>query len=67
MHFTIEDLSTTDVARIDGAAALLHAAFAPLGVWTTMEEARDEVLVSIDADKVSRVAQLPRRWPARRG
>ena len=56
MHLTIEDLSATDDARIDEAAGLLHAAFAPLGVWTAMEEARKEVLVSIDADKVSRVA-----------
>ena len=43
MHFTIEDLAATDSARIEGAAALLHAAFAPLGVWTTMAEAREEV------------------------
>ena len=56
MPFTIEDLTATDTARIEGAAALLHAAFAPLGVWTTMTEARQEVLTSIDADKVSRVA-----------
>ena len=56
MPFTIEDLGTTDAARIDGAAALLHAAFSPLGVWTTMTEAREEVVVSISAEKISRVA-----------
>lgn len=56
MQCTIEDLSTTDVARVYGAAALLHAAFAPLDVWTTLEEAPQEVRVSIDSDKVSRVA-----------
>jgi aminoglycoside 6'-N-acetyltransferase I len=56
MRFTIEHLAATDSARIEGSAALLHAAFTPLGVWATMEEARDEVVVSISADKVSRVA-----------
>ena len=56
MQFKIEDLSATDAARIDGAAALLHAAFSPLGVWTTMAEARDEVVVSISGEKISRVA-----------
>ncbi len=56
MQFTIDDLNATDAARIEGAAALLHAAFSPLGVWTTMAEAREEVVVSICADKISRVA-----------
>ncbi len=56
MQFTIEDLTATDGARIEGAAALLHAAFSPLGVWTTMAEAREEVVVSISAEKISRVA-----------
>lgn len=56
MQFTIEDLTATDNARIEGAAALLHAAFSPLGVWITMEEAREEVFVSISAEKISRVA-----------
>lgn len=55
-HVTIEDLAATDTTRIDGAASLLHAAFSPLGVWTTMAEARDEVVVSISAEKISRVA-----------
>jgi len=56
MHFTIEDLSATDVARIEQAAKLLHAAFSPLGVWTTVTEARQEVVESLSADRVSRVA-----------
>jgi aminoglycoside 6'-N-acetyltransferase I len=56
MHFTIEDLTATDSARIEDAARLLHAAFSPLGVWTTIEEARQEVVESISADRVSRVA-----------
>ena len=56
MHFTIEDLSATDVARIEQAAKLLHAAFSPLGVWTTLTEARQEVVESLSADRVSRVA-----------
>ena len=56
MRFTIEDLTATDDARIENAAGLLHAAFSPLGVWTTMSEARDEVVQSIGADRVSRVA-----------
>ena len=55
MQPAIEDLTATDDKRIEGAAALLHAAFSPLGVWT-MEEAREEVVVSISAEKVSRVA-----------
>jgi aminoglycoside 6'-N-acetyltransferase I len=57
MHFTIEDLTATDSARIDEAAMLLHAAFSPLGVWTTLAEARQEVVESISADRVSRVAR----------
>jgi aminoglycoside 6'-N-acetyltransferase I len=56
MQFTIEDLTATDDARVEDAARLLHAAFSPLGVWTTLSEARDEVLQSIGPDRVSRVA-----------
>jgi aminoglycoside 6'-N-acetyltransferase I len=56
VHFTIEALTAADGARVDGAARLLHAAFAPLGVWTTISEARQEVLDSIAPDRVSRVA-----------
>ena len=56
MQFTIEDLTATHDARIEDAARLLHAAFSPLGVWTTLSEARDEVLQSIGPDRVSRVA-----------
>lgn len=56
MHFTIEDLTTADNARIEGAATLLHAAFSPLGVWTTMAESHQEVVDSLSADRVSRVA-----------
>jgi aminoglycoside 6'-N-acetyltransferase I len=52
----IEELSVTDGARIEAAARLLHAAFGPLGVWTTMAEARQEVAESLQADRVSRVA-----------
>jgi aminoglycoside 6'-N-acetyltransferase I len=36
---------------------LLHAAFSPLGVWTTVAEARQEVVESLNADRVSRVAR----------
>ena len=57
MHFTIEDLKPTDSASIEGAAKLLHAAFSPLGVWTTLTEARQEVLESLSADRVSRIAR----------
>lgn len=57
MHFTIEDLTATDDARIEDVARLLHAAFSPLGVWTTMAEAREEVLQSIGAGRISRVAR----------
>jgi aminoglycoside 6'-N-acetyltransferase I len=56
VQFTIEDLTAADGARIDGAARLLHTAFAPLGVWTTIAEAREEVVASIADDRVSRVA-----------
>jgi len=56
MQFTIEDLTATHDARIEDAARLLHAAFSPLGVWTTLSEARNEVLQSIGPDRVSRVA-----------
>ena len=56
MEFTIEELIAGDPARVEGAARLLNAAFAPLGVWTTISEARQEVLDSIAPDRVSRVA-----------
>lgn len=56
MQLTIEDLTAADGARIDAAARLLNTAFAPLGVWTTLAEAREEVVESIKPDKVSRVA-----------
>ena len=56
MHFTIEDLTISDDARIDGAARLLRSAFAPQGTWSTMPEARQEVLDSLSADRISRVA-----------
>lgn len=54
--FRIEDLAAADDTRIEGAAKLLHAAFAPLGVWTTIPEARQEVVNSIAPDRISRVA-----------
>ena len=57
MRITIEDLTATDSGRIEEAAKLLHAAFSPLGVWTTLTEARQEVLDSVGADRVSRVAR----------
>ena len=53
---SIEDLTAADNDRIDRAATLLHSAFSPLGVWTTMAEARQEVVDSIAADRVSRIA-----------
>jgi aminoglycoside 6'-N-acetyltransferase I len=56
LDVTIQDLSATHGARIDDAARLLHAAFSPLGAWTTIAEARQEVLDSISEDRVSRVA-----------
>jgi aminoglycoside 6'-N-acetyltransferase I len=56
MRFRIEDLSAADSDRIEQAAKLLHSAFSPLGVWTTMAEARQEVVDSIAADRVSRIA-----------
>jgi hypothetical protein len=65
MRFTIEDLRSTDDERIDDAAALLHAAFSPLGVWTTMAEAREEVVVSISHEKISRVDAGSRDHPQR--
>jgi aminoglycoside 6'-N-acetyltransferase I len=55
MHFTIEDLRS-DVSRIEATAGLLHAVFSPQGVWTTMAEARQEVIDSLGADRISRVA-----------
>jgi len=56
MQFTIEDLTAADGDRIEQTAKLLHSAFAPLGVWTTMTEARQEVIDSVAADRVSRIA-----------
>ena len=57
MHFTIQDLKPTDSASVEAAAKVLHAAFSPLGVWTTLTEARQEVLESLSPDRVSRVAR----------
>ena len=56
MHFTIEDLEKSDALRVEAAAGLLHAAFSPRGAWTTLEEARQEVVNSLGADRISRVA-----------
>ena len=56
MDFRIEDLAARDGDRVEAAAKLLHVAFSPLGVWTTMEESRQEVLGSFGADRISRVA-----------
>jgi aminoglycoside 6'-N-acetyltransferase I len=57
MQFTIEDLTAGDSGCIEEAAKLLHAAFSPLGAWTTLPEARDEVIESIRADRISRIAR----------
>jgi len=57
MQLTIDDLTTSDASAIEQAAGLLYAAFSPLGVWTTMAEARQEVIESISEDRVSRVAR----------
>jgi aminoglycoside 6'-N-acetyltransferase I len=54
--FTIEDLIATDGPRIEQAARLLHLTFSPLGVWTTMADARREVVESLSSDRISRVA-----------
>lgn len=56
MQFTIEDLVSAYSDRIEQAARVLHSAFSALGVWTTMAEARQEVVDSIAADRVSRIA-----------
>jgi aminoglycoside 6'-N-acetyltransferase I len=56
MHFTIEDLERSDVPRIEATAGLLHAVFSPQGAWTTIVEARQEVIDSLGADRISRVA-----------
>jgi aminoglycoside 6'-N-acetyltransferase I len=56
MEFVIEDLVAADVARIAAAARQLHAAFAPLGAWTTLEEAEQEVAECVSPDRVCRVA-----------
>ncbi|MDQ6769905.1 MAG: GNAT family N-acetyltransferase [Gemmatimonadota bacterium] len=57
MRFSIEDLTATDSASIDGAARLLHATFSPLGAWTTIAEAGEEAVQSTSADHVSRAAR----------
>ena len=56
MDFTIEDLTATDGSRIEQAARLLHLAFSPMGVWTTIGEAQQEVADSLSSDRISRVA-----------
>jgi len=56
VRFTIEDLRATDVALAEVAASMLHAAFRPIGVWTEMSEARQEVADSLRTDRISRVA-----------
>ena len=56
LDFRIAALTAEDDARIEQAAALLHAAFSPLGAWATMTEARQEVVDSLGEHRVSRVA-----------
>lgn len=56
MHFTIEDLERSDGARVEATARLLHLAFAPVGAWTTIADARQEVIDSLGPDRTSRVA-----------
>lgn len=56
MHFTIEDLDKSDAPRIEATARILHLAFSPHGAWTTMGEATQEVVDSLSADRISRVA-----------
>jgi aminoglycoside 6'-N-acetyltransferase I len=56
MHFVIEDLDSSDVGRITTAAQLLHAAFAPLGAWTTLEDAEREVLECVAPERVCKAA-----------
>jgi aminoglycoside 6'-N-acetyltransferase I len=56
MQFTIRDLTAKDLELIDDAARLLHETFSQLGAWTTMYEARQEVVDSTAGDRVSRVA-----------
>ena len=56
MQFTIEDLTGADEIRVEAAARLLHTAFAPLGAWTTMAEAQQEVMESFSDDRISRIA-----------
>ncbi len=56
LDFRIEDLTAGDEACIEQAATLLHTAFSPLGAWTTMSKARQEVVDSLGEDRVSRVA-----------
>ena len=57
LDLRIEDLRSTDTSGIEQAAGLLHHAFSPLGVWTTLAEARQEVAESFSTDRVSRVAR----------
>ena len=56
MDFVIENLDGSDVARMSEAARLLHAAFAPLGAWTTIEEAEREVTECVASDRICRAA-----------
>lgn len=56
MDFTIEDLTATNGPRIEEAARLLHVAFSPMGVWTTIAEAQREVVDSLGSDRISRIA-----------
>jgi len=56
MHFRIQDLIASDTTNVEAAAKLLHAVFGPLGAWTTLDDARHEVMSSLTADRLSRVA-----------
>jgi aminoglycoside 6'-N-acetyltransferase I len=56
---TIQYLTAGDGAHVEQAARLLHTAFSPLGAWTTIAEAREEVFESFSEERVSRVALGP--------
>jgi hypothetical protein len=64
MQLTIEDLTAADAGAIEEVAELLHATFSPLGVWTTMAEARHDLAGETSLGGVDLYSALPKRLAA---
>jgi hypothetical protein len=61
MHFTIENLETSDVPRVETTARLLHAVFSPQCAWTTIVlwAGADDLSGETSLGEIDLYAELP--------